>query len=197
MKSKNTIKESISESAISPLSYIVFIDASVSTDRGRGYLKMMFPNENPDTIRSWHKSLINASNYKSEKENLQAISSRFSNNPSLKTLVISLQKILSVSYPENEKDRHESDIQSMIQKISGFIKRRLTDKDAKLLETFVSELNSASEKISIKMDEDVAKLAVSETEPEKKDESKINERLKNKFRKKIKEIIRTHLFNTK
>jgi hypothetical protein len=179
------------------LSYIVFIDASVSTDRGRGYLKMMFPNENPDTIRSWHKSLINASNYKSEKENLQAISSRFSNNPSLKTLVISLQKILSVSYPENEKDRHESDIQSMIQKISGFIKRRLTDKDAKLLETFVSELNSASEKISIKMDEDVAKLAVSETEPEKKDESKINERLKNKFRKKIKEIIRTHLFNTK
>jgi hypothetical protein len=197
MKSKKIIKESISESAISPLSYIVFIDASVSTDRGRGYLKMMFPNENPDTIRSWHKSLINASNYKSEKENLQAISSRFSNNPSLKTLVISLQKILSVSYPENEKDRHESDIQSMIQKISGFIKRRLTDKDAKLLETFVSELNSASEKISIKMDEDVAKLAVSETEPEKKDESKINERLKNKFRKKIKEIIRTHLFNTK
>lgn len=193
MKTKKNLNEGISESAISPLTYIIFIDAFVAIDKGRGYLKMLFPNENPDTIRTWYRPLINSATYKPEKENLQAVTSRFSNNPSMKALIISLQKIVGMSYVESQKDNHESDIQSMIEKVSGYIKRRLTEQDDKLLEKFLSEFNSVTEKISNKLDADVSALATKEGEPETKKESKISERMKNKLRKKIKEIARTYL----
>lgn len=193
MKNKKNIIEGISESAISPLTYIVFVDSFTCIDRSRGYLKMLFPNETPDTIRTWYRSLINSPKYASEKEKLQAVSSRFSNNPSLKALINALQKLVGMSYIESQKDSHENDIQSMIQKISNFVKRRLTDQDDIILEAFLSELNSATERVSNKLDDDISKLATPEDEPEKKDESKISERIKNKLRKKIKEIVRTHL----
>jgi len=193
MKNKKKIREGISESAISPLTYIVFVDSFNCIDRSRGYLKMLFPSETPDTIRTWYKSLINSPKYTSEKEKLQAVSSRFSNNPSLKALINSLQKLVSMSYIETQKDSHEDDVQSMIQKISNFVKRRLTDQDDTILQNFLSELNSATEKISDKLDDDIAKLATPENESETNSESKISERVKNKLRKKIKEIVRTHL----
>lgn len=197
MENKKNIREGISESAISPLTYIVFVDSFTCIDKSRGYLKMLFPSETPDTIRTWYKSLINSPQYASEKEKLQAVSSRFSNNPSLKALINSLQKLVSMSYVETQKDSHEDDIQSMIQKISIFVKRRLTDQDDVILQNFLSELNSATEKISNKLDNDIAKLSTPEDESEKKDESKISERMKNKLRKKIKEIIRTNLISNR
>ena len=56
MKNKNKkINESITESAISPLSYIIFIDAATSIENSRGYLKMMFTDQPPSSIKTWFR----------------------------------------------------------------------------------------------------------------------------------------------
>ncbi len=67
------------------------------------------------------------------------------------------------------------------------------------LEMFLSELNHVAEKISVKIQEEVDSSAQAE-EPEPSDDTKtpkVQERLKNKLRKKIKEIIRTHLMSSR
>lgn len=213
-KIKNKINESITESAISPLGYIIFIDASTAIKGGRdGYLKMMFPSDTPDVIKNWFSPLISSKFYDEVKDKLQAISSRFSNNPSLKALFNSLAKLKSSSYAEEDKESHESDIELIIKRISIYIKRKLTEDDIKILEMLVEDINSVVEDVSQKIDDEVALMATStETEPaeepekesNKKDkeekpktEIKVNARVKNKLRKKIKEIVRSYLLTKK
>jgi hypothetical protein len=202
------INESITESAISPLTYIVFIDAGSAVDGLRGYLKMIFPDQTPSAIKMMFRPLINSKSYDNVKDPLKGISSRFSNNPSLKALFNTLQKVKASSYSETDRDQHENDIEMVIKRISVFIKRKLTEDDVKVLETILSEINTVTESISKQIDNQVESLAIPEESPEeapeemeadspkRKTEIKVNERLKNKLRKKIKEIIRTHLIKT-
>ncbi len=213
-KIKNKINESITESAISPLGYIIFIDASAAIDGSRdGYLKMMFPSDTPDMIKNWFSPLVNSKMYSDIKDKLRAIDSRFSNNPSLKALFSSLSKIKGASYPEEEKESHENDIELIIKRISIYIKRKLTEEDIKVLETIVEDLNSVVENVSSKIDDEISSKAIPveeipEEEPEKKPkkkdkeeelktEIKVNERVKNKLRKKIKEMVRSYLLTKK
>jgi vacuolar-type H+-ATPase subunit I/STV1 len=207
-RNKKRINESITESAISPLGYIIFIDASAAIGGDRnGYIKMMFPSETPDVIKNWYSTLTGSKSYGDVKDKLRAIGSRFSNNPSLKALFNSLSKLKKSSYAEEDKESHENDIELIIKRISIYIKRKLTEEDIKVLETIVEEINSVVENVSQKIDDEITSMATpteempedepkeEETEEEKpKTEIKVNERLRSKLRKKIKEIIRTHLF---
>jgi hypothetical protein len=214
MKKKKMINESIAESAISPLGYIIFIDASAAIAGERlGYIRMMFPSETPDVIKNWYSKLTSSKSYDEVKDKLRAIGSRFSTNPSLKALFNSLAKIKKSSYAEDDKESHENDIELIIKRISIYIKRKLTDEDMKVLESIVEEINSVVEEVSQKIDDEIASMAtpveeVPEEEPkekkskkeeeeEPKTEIKVNERLKNKLRKKIKEIIRTNLISNR
>lgn len=211
-KVKKKINESITESAISPLGYIVFIDASSSIEGARGgYLKIMFPSDTPDVIKNWFRPLVSSKSYADVKDKLQSIGSRFSNNPSLKALFNSLAKLKSSSYSEEDKESHENDVEMIIKRISIYIKRKLTDADIQVLEELVEDINSVVEDVSKKIDDEISALAEpTESKPEEeptkkgkkekeepKTEIKVNERLRNKFRKKIKEIVRTHLMKNR
>lgn len=198
---KNKIVESIESSAMSPLGYIILIDASKSIGKVKSYLRMIFPSENPDIIKSWFKTLINSEFYNENKDKLESLSSRFFGNPQLTSLIIALNKIKKMPYTESERDEHEKDIQKLIEKISLYIKRRLTDIDIEILDQLSSEINHVAEKISQKINSDVESLmSVEAEEPlvdEKPEEKKVSERLRNKLKKKIKEIVRTNLINAK
>jgi hypothetical protein len=205
MKNKNKkINESITESAISPLSYIIFIDAATSIENSRGYLKMMFTDQPPSSIKTWFRPLTNSKSYDEVSDKLKAISTRFSNNPSLKALFNSLEKIKSSSYAESDREQHENDIELLIKKISLFIKRKLSESDVSVMETILTELNSVTESVSKEIDNQLDSLAIvapeepsEPVEKKQKSEVKVSERIKNKLRKKIKEIVRTHLFTNK
>lgn len=207
---KKKLNESITESAVSPLGYIIFVDASSAIGGSRtSYLKMMFPSETPDVLKNWFRPLMSSKTYDEVKDSLQAISSRFSNNPSLKALFSSLAKIKKASYPAEDKESHENDIELLIKRISVYVKRKLTEDDIKVLESIVEELNSVVENVSQKIDDEISALATTEDVPEEEPESeeaeeeepkteiKVNERVRNKLRKKIKEIVRTHLMKNR
>lgn len=205
MKNKK-LNESIESSAVSPLSYIVLIDASRSIAKLKSYIRTIFPTENPDVLRSWFKKIINSEFYDKNKDKLESLSARFHGNPQLTTLFVALQKIKQMPYSENEKELHEKDIQKLIEKIGLYIKRRLTDVDIEILDELSSEINHVSEKISEKMNSDVEGLMSVETpeEPipdekpdEKPEEKKVSERMRNKLKKKIKEIVRTNLISNR
>lgn len=200
MKKKH-INESITTSAVSPLSYIILIDAARSISKSRGYIRMIFPSENPDIIKSWFKKIVSSESYGKSKDKLESISSRFFGNPQLNSLIVALKKIKELPYSEEEKETHENDIQKIIEKISIYIKRRFTNEDFELLDSFASEINHVSEKVSEKIDIDVETLmSVTPAEPEPVNmdtEKKVSERLRNKLKKKIKEIIRTNLISNR
>lgn len=191
MKSKKVVKESITVSAISPMSFIVLIDVSNVIERNKNLLQFIFPNENVNTIRSWFNKFADSDEYKQTSEKLQSISSRFSGNPTLKVLYKSLDTLKSTAYTAAEKEAHEADIRKIIEKIGLFIKKRLTDEDFEVLEIVLSRLNSVAENLSKKIDTQIEDMA----SKEEKNEVVVNERLKNKLRKKIKEIVRTHLIS--
>ena len=200
----NKIKEAISSSAASPFSYIILIDAINCISKSRGYIKTIFSSVDLEMIRSWFKKLFSSDNYKANEEILQAISSRFAGHPQLKGLFLTLDKVKSMPFLEAEREQHEKDIQRLIEKISLFIKRRLTDDDIQVLESLTSEINHVAEKITEKLDDDISTVMTKEEpapttkkDEEPKTEIKVNERVKNKLRKKIKEIIRTHLISSK
>jgi len=198
MKNKK-INESITSSAVSPFSYIILIDAARSIGKVKSYIRMIFPKENPDVVKSWFKKITISDFYSENKDKLESLSSRFFGNAQLNSLFSALQKIKDMPYTSDEKELHEKDIQKLIEKISIYIKRRLTDVDFELLDKISSEINHVSEKISEKIDSDVEFLSTAE-EPvsspdEEPKEKKVSERLKNKLRKKIKEIVRTHMIS--
>jgi len=197
---RKIVNESISQSAISPFTYIVLIDALNLAEKGKGNILYMFPKESPSSIKFLFKKLFNSDSYRSGKDSLQSISSRFHNNSDLITLYKAVNSLKSMPYTESEKEKHENDIQKLTEKISGFIKRRLTAEDEEVIEMFLSELNHVAEKISLKIQEEVdTAIQTNEVPPEseepQKKSDKVEERLKNKLRKKIKEIVRTHLLS--
>jgi hypothetical protein len=199
---KTRLRESISESAIGPFTYIVLIDALSLIEKGKGIISYMFPKENPEIIRGWFRKLYSADSFKKNKDKLQSISSRFYNNANLIALYKAVNGLKSMNYIESDKENHEESIQRLITKVSGFIKRRLSPDDDEVIEIFLSELNHIAENISEKLQSEVDALAQKEEEipepkPEKEETPKVSERMKNKLRKKIKEIVRTHLINNR
>lgn len=193
MKSKKMINETIMMSAISPISFIVLIDAANIIEKRKNLLQFMFSNESANTIKSWFYKFSESKSYKESSEKLQSIGARFSTNPTLKVLYKSLDTLKSASYTQSERESHEADIRKIIEKIGLFIKKRLTEEDIEVLESVLSEINSVAENLSKKIDDQIE----NSMEMEQKTEVKINERLRNKLRKKIKEIVRTHLFNNR
>lgn len=199
---KKVLKESISESAVGPFTYVVLIDALSLLEKGKGIVSYMFPKENPEIIKGWFRKLYSSDSFKQNKDKLQSISSRFYNNANLIALYKAVNSLKSMNYVESEKETHEESIQRLMNKISGFIKRRLSPEDDEVIEIFLSELNHIAENISEKIQSEVDSLAQTEetpVEPEETEEEnpKVSERLKNKLRKKIKEIVRTHLINNR
>ena len=196
MNKKKQVNESISSSAISPISYIILIDAANIIEKGNGFLSHIFPNESVAALKLLFRKMQISDAYKETKDELQSLSSRFYSNPSLVTLCKTLDRLKTMNFAETDKESHEIDIEKLIQKISVFIKRRLTEKDDILLEKVLSGINNVAEKISKKMDDELESAMQKTDEPKKeeqKTEGKVNERLKNKLRKKIREIIRTHI----
>ena len=191
MKRKNKINETIMLSAISPMSFMALIDVANVIEKNKNLIQFLFPNESMNTIRSWFYKFGESKAYKETSEKLQSIGSRFSTNPTLKVLYKSLDTLKSASYSESEKESHEADIRKIIEKIGLFIKKRLTDDDIAVLESILSELNGVSENISKKIDNQIEGMVAKE----QKTEVVVSERLKNKLRKKIKEIVRTHLLS--
>jgi len=194
---RKIIKESIQEAAISPFTYIVLIDAVSVIEKSKGNITYLFPNESPSIVKSWFKKLLSSDNYKKGKEPLKSISARFYNNSSLVALYKAVNTLKKMSYAEKDKERHEKEIQKLTEKISGYIKRRLTDEDDKVIELFLSELNHVAEKISLKIQEEVDNNVEPEEDSSAEKDVKVQERLKNKLRKKIKEIVRTHLLSNR
>ena len=199
---RKILKESISESAASPFTYIVLIDALNLKEKGRGIINYMFPKENSEVIKSWFKKLYQSDLYKEKKGNLQSIASRFYNNANLIALYKAVNGLKNMPYTESDKEIHEEDIQKLVFRISGFIKRRLSSDDDESIEIFVRELNHVAERVSEKIQIEVDAMVQKETEtfpvdekPKKEKGMGVSERLKNKLRKKIKEIIRTHLLS--
>ena len=96
---KKIIKESISESAISPFTYIVLIDALSLAEKGKGNILYLFPNESPSSIKSMFKKLFNSDSYRQGKDNLQSISSRFYNNATLISLYKALNSLKTMPHP--------------------------------------------------------------------------------------------------
>lgn len=190
---RKIIKESIQEAAISPFTYIVLIDAVSVLEKSKGNITYMFPNESPSIVKTWFKKIANSENFKKGKEPLKSISARFYNNSSLVALYKAVNSLKNMTYSEKDKKRHEKEIKKLTEKISGYIKRRLTDEDNNVIEMFLSELNHVAETVSLKIQEEVDSNMEPEEVVSEPDDTKVQERLKNKLRKKIKEIIRTHL----
>lgn len=200
---KRIIKESISESAASPFTYIVLIDALNLAEKGKGIISYMFPKENSEIIKGWFKKLYQSDAYREKKDNLQSISARFYNNANLIALYKAVNGLKAMSYIESDKEKHEESIQKLINRISGFIKRRLSTEDDESIEVFVTELNHIAERVSEKIQIEVDSMLqkeepVSVPDKEKKEkDAGVSERIKNKLRKKIKEMVRTHLLGSK
>ena len=205
---KKQLKEAISAGALSPLGYSVLVDASNVLEKKRGLIRSMFPSTNSTIIKKWFSKIALSDKYGESKEKLMALGSRFSDMAALKVLYKSLNALKSTPLPEAEKEQREKDIQKMIDRIGLFIRKRLTDGDAELIEKFTNSINSVANNIAGEIDNELQN-SVQSPEPEKpieepkkepakpiekpKVESKVNERLKNKLRKKIKEIVRTHI----
>ena len=198
MNKKKQVNESVSSSAVSPISYIILIDAATIIDRGSGFISYIFPNESVTTLKLLFRKMQISDAYKEKKDKLQSLSSRFYSNPSLITLCKTLHRLKSMTFAETDKESHEKDIEKLIKKISDFIKRRLTENDDQLLENVLSEINNVAEKISKKIDDELESVMQKTDKPKKeeqKTEIKVNERLKNKLRKKIREMVRTVVIN--
>ena len=212
---KKQLKEAISAGALSPLGYSVLVDASNVLENKRGLIKSMFPSTNSAIIKKWFSKISLNDKYGESKEKLMALGSRFSDTVALKVLYKSLNALKSTPLRKTEKEQREKDIQKMIDKVASFIRKRLTDEDAELIEKFTNSINSVANNIAGEIDNELQN-SVQSPEPEKpieepkeepkkepvkpieapKTEVKVNERLKNKLRKKIKEIIRTQMTPT-
>jgi len=197
---KKQLKEAISAGAISPLGYSVLVDASNVLENKRGLIKSMFPSTNSAIIKKWFSKISLNDKYGESKEKLMALGSRFSDMVALKVLYKSLNALKSTPLPEAEKEQREKDIQKIIDKIGLFIRKRLTDGDAELIEKFVNVINNVANNIAGEIDSEL-KLSVQSPEEEKpkaepkeepkkepvkpieapKVEGKVNERLKNKI----------------
>lgn len=208
---KKQLKEAISAGALSPLGYSVLVDASNVLENKRGLIKSMFPSTNSAIIKKWFSKISLNDKYGESKEKLMALGSRFSDTVALKVLYKSLNALKSTPLRKTEKEQREKDIQKMIDKVASFIRKRLTDEDAELIEKFTNSINSVANNIAGEIDNELQNSVQSpesekpieepKKEPAKpiekpKVESKVNERLKNKLRKKIKEIIRTQMTPT-
>lgn len=203
---KKKLNESISENALSPLAYCALIDASSILEKNRSLLMYMFPNSAPSDIKKWFRKLIYSDGYKGYGEKLKAISERFSNNANLKVLYKSIDALKSTAFTEQDRAQRENDIQTLIGKVSYFIKKRLSDEDASIFDELSAILNSVATNIANNIDSELDSVMEIPAEPVAKDDSdkkepkaevRVSERMRNKLKKKIKEIVRTHLFSSK
>ena len=121
MNKKKQVNESISSSAISPISYIILIDAANIIEKGRGCLSYIFPNENTTTLKLLFRKMQISDAYKETKDKLQSLSSRFDSNPSLVVLCKTLDRLKTMTFAETDRESHEKDIEKLIESVGGQI----------------------------------------------------------------------------
>lgn len=151
-RKKKIMKEAISASSTGPLKYVAFVDAASYITRGNGLMTMLVGTGTGPEISKWYRKLSASEEYKSKAGEFKSLSSRFSTNPSLKTMYIALNKIKAKGQAAEDKTQIEKDMQLVIAKIGRIISSKLTDEDKELFETVSSYLDSIAGNLAGKLD---------------------------------------------
>lgn len=212
------IKEELHQDFKRYLKYLLLIDIVEVLENNRGMIMYLFSDVKLQKLLTWFAGIKETEFYgnKENKNKLTSISTRFYNDDTLKLLYRSLNKVLTSSFPEEERSQRESDVNKLTRKISLFIKNRLTDEDMEMLDAVFEILEKTSSIVKAKVvsnldrymelpntddDNDTeAKADVEKTEKdeeEPKKESLHDSFHKRKLKKKIREMIRTAILQKK
>jgi hypothetical protein len=211
------IKEELHQDFKRFLKYLLMIDIVEVLENNRGMIMYLFPDVKLQKLIKWYAPFGGSELYsnKEVKEKLISINSRLYGDETLKLLYRSLNKILTTSFPEEERGQRESDVNKLIRKISLYIKNKLTEEDTEILDSVFETLEKTSliakSKIIADLDrhmelpdtskddeenkDDVEKTEKDDEEPKK--ESLHDSFHKRKLKKKIREMIRTAILKTK
>lgn len=211
------IKEELHQEVKKYLKYLLIIDVIEVLENNRGMINYVFPDVKLQKLISWFSS-IKETEFYSNKENtdkLKSISSRFYGDDTLKLLYRSLNKVITSSFPEEEREQRESDVNRLLRKISLFIKNKLTEEDMEMIDSafevlektasivkakIISNLDRYMELPDTSKDDEPNKTDVEKTEDdeeEPKKESLHDSFHKRKLKKKIREMIRTAILQKK
>lgn len=212
------IKEELHQDFKKYIKYLLMIDIVEVLENNRGMIMYLFPDVKLQKLLTWFVGIKETEFYanKENKDKLTSISTRFYNDDTLKLLYRSLNKVLTSSFPEEEREQRESDVNKLTRKISLFIKNRLTEEDMEMLDSAFETLEKTSSIVKAKVisnldrymklpntddDNDTeAKADVEKTEKdeeEPKKESLHDSFHKRKLKKKIREMIRTAILQKK
>lgn len=212
------IKEELHQDFKKYIKYLLMIDIVEVLENNRGMIMYLFPDVKLQKLLTWFAGIKETEFYanKENKDKLTSISTRFYNDDTLKLLYRSLNKVLTSSFPEEEREQRESDVNKLTRKISLFIKNRLTEEDMELLDSVFEVLEKTSSIVKAKVisnldrymelpnadkdddeenKDDVEKTEKDEEEPKK--ESLHDSFHKRKLKKKIREMIRTAILQKK
>ena len=203
-KGKPKISESLDMYSINYLMYIIIIDATSIQDSGRGMVRYMLPNVKYLRIRKIFKELIDSALFKSNYESLKSVNSRFSGNSVIKELSKVLYKLATIDPANSDEelsiDKREKNMSTIIKKMGSYILGKLTSTDKELMQKMVSELNSVAKKIYNTINENMIRQIDSTTinpQPPGKESNVTNERMKNKLKRKLKEMTRNIIISRK
>lgn len=197
MNSKTKTNEAIELYSINYLAYIIFIDATSIYDSGKGSLSYLLPNIEPPQMKNIFEDIFESEKFKINYEKMKGIHSRFIGDSVIKALLKTLYKLMSMSPSEDlskmDPSKKDKDISLVVKKIGTYISGKLTSSDKLVFQDIASEINSVSKQIYNTINQQlVSQLDTTHINPEPPANTKkqANERLKNKFKKKLKELAR-------
>ena len=208
---KTHLNEEIETSGENFINYISVIDSTEILNNNRSMLNFIFPDVKINKMITWYDKFAKSEQYqnKEDRTKLEAINSRFYGDGTLKLLYRSLNALLI----QPERVNRDKDVKKLIRKIGTYIKQRLTDDDKAVIQKMFPALQSTDNIIEDKIEQILLKSMQQKQEPDEepsketeerpdgvdidKKGKKVNERVKNKLRKKIKEMVRTHLITAR
>ena len=200
MSSKMRINtnEAIELYSINYLAYVIFIDATSIYDSGKGSLSYLLPDVEPTRMKNIFEDIFESEKFKSNYEKMKGINSRFGGDSVIKALLKTLYKLMNDNPSEDVSEidpaKKEKDISLVIKKLGTYISGKLTSSDKLVFQDISSEISSVSKQIYNTINQElVRQLDATHINPEPPGNTKVqkNERLKNKFKKKLKELART------
>ena len=212
---KTHLNEEIETSGENFINYISVIDSTEILNNNRSMLNFIFPDVKINKMITWYDKFAKSEQYqnKEDRTKLEAINSRFYGDGTLKLLYRSLNALLIQPLTEPERVNRDKDVKKLIRKIGTYIKQRLTDDDKAVIQKMFPALQSTDNIIEDKIEQILLKSMQQKQEPDEepsketeerpdgvdidKKGKKVNERVKNKLRKKIKEMVRTHLITAR